>query len=117
VEAKPNIESVETIDASGEIIMNAINKIVAVQDDTNVCADIKGFDFNNYNEVDIALVRGFWLQHGVIRFRNANITDQQQVDFSAHFGEFVIHPKQYEDGNPGHQQCHEGRAPQWGHGQ
>ncbi|KKC31181.1 taurine catabolism dioxygenase TauD, partial [Devosia psychrophila] len=74
------------------------NKITAVQHDSNVCADIRGFDFNHYTADDIATVREFWLQYGVIRFRDANINDQQQVDFSTHFGEFVIHPKQLQEG-------------------
>ena len=78
--------------------MDVKSRIRAVQHDSNVCADIEGFDFDNYDEVDIALVRSFWLQYGVIRFREANISDQQQVDFSRHFGEFVIHPKQLQEG-------------------
>jgi taurine dioxygenase len=73
-------------------------KITAVQRDDNVCADIEGFDFDDYDATDIAVVRALWLQHGVVRFRNADISDQQQVEFSAHFGEFVIHPKQLQEG-------------------
>ncbi|MFK4808633.1 TauD/TfdA dioxygenase family protein [Devosia sp. ZW T5_3] len=78
--------------------MRTKTKITAVQHDSNVCADIQGFDFNDYTADDIATVRDFWLQYGVIRFRDANITDQQQVDFSSYFGEFVIHPKQLQEG-------------------
>src|SRR5690554_3685930 len=78
-------------------------KISSIQHDTNVCADIEGFDFENYTAQDIAQVRQLWLEHGVIRFRRANITDAQQVEFSAHFGEFVIHPKQLQEGgHPSH---------------
>ncbi|NGO66035.1 TauD/TfdA family dioxygenase [Rhizobium daejeonense] len=72
--------------------------ISAVQKDTNVCADIEGFDFASYDERDIAEIRRLWLQHGVLRFKQANITDEQQVRFSRHFGEFVIHPKQLQEG-------------------
>ena len=39
-----------------------------------------------------------WLKYGVIRFRATRITDQEQVKFSRHFGEFVIHPKQFQEG-------------------
>ncbi|WMT92576.1 TauD/TfdA family dioxygenase [Pelagibacterium sp. H642] len=74
------------------------NRIKSVQHESNVCADIEGFDFNSYSSDDIAIVRQLWLQHGVIRFRDANISDAQQVDFSRHFGEFVIHPKQLQEG-------------------
>src|SRR5690606_2675717 len=64
----------------------------------NVCVDIEGFNFTNYDAGDIAAIREFWLQYGVIRFRDANISDQRQVEFSTHFGEFVIHPKQLQEG-------------------
>jgi taurine dioxygenase len=74
------------------------NRITATQHDSNVCADIDDFDFANYTAEDIASVRRIWLQHGVIRFRRANISDAQQVEFSGHFGEFVIHPKQLQEG-------------------
>lgn len=73
-------------------------KIAAVQHSSNVCADIEGFDFENYDAKDIATVRNYWLQYGVIRFREANITDKQQVAFSRNFGDFVIHPKQLQEG-------------------
>jgi taurine dioxygenase len=73
-------------------------RMSAVQTGNNVCADIVGFDFNDYDATDIAGVRKYWLEHGVIRFRDANITDAQQVAFSRHFGEFVIHPKQLQEG-------------------
>jgi taurine dioxygenase len=63
-----------------------------------VAADIEGFDFSNYDEHDIAEVRKCWLKYGVIRFRETRITDQDQVAFSRHFGEFVIHPKQFQEG-------------------
>lgn len=73
-------------------------KITAVQDSSNVCADIIGFDFNDYNDRDIAEVRKYWLQYGVLRFKKTDITDEQHIDFSRHFGEFVIHPKQHQEG-------------------
>ena len=61
-------------------------RLRAVQHDSNVCADIEGFDFNNYDDNDITEVRRFWLQYGVIRFKRTRITDEQQVKFSRHFG-------------------------------
>ena len=74
------------------------NRIKSVQHESKVCADIEGFDFNAYSSDDIAIVHRLWLEHGVIRFRRANISDAQQVEFSRHFGEFVIHPKQLQEG-------------------
>ncbi|MDM9649189.1 TauD/TfdA family dioxygenase [Rhizobium sp. S163] len=78
-------------------------KITAIQHDSNVCADIVGFDFDRYDEQDIKEIRRYWLQYGVIRFKHTRITDDQQVKFSRHFGEFVIHPKQLQEGgHPSH---------------
>ena len=80
-------------------------RVRAVQNGSNVCADIEGFDFSNYTAADIKAVRAYWLQYGVLRFRKANITDKQQVEFSAHFGDFVIHPKQLQEGgHPTHKE-------------
>ena len=73
-------------------------RITAVQHSSNVCADIEGFDFDDYDVQDIAQVRRLWLQYGVIRFKKTNISDAQQVKFSRNFGEFVIHPKQLQEG-------------------
>ncbi|WP_087002116.1 TauD/TfdA dioxygenase family protein [Rhizobium sullae] len=73
-------------------------KVSAVQNSSNVCANIVGFDFSNYHDREIAAIRSYWLQYGVVRFRAAHITDQQQADFSRHFGDFVIHPKQLQEG-------------------
>jgi taurine dioxygenase len=70
----------------------------AEQNASNVCADIDGFDFENYDDRDIARIRELWLQHGVLRFKRSKMTDAQQVRFSRNFGEFVIHPKQLQEG-------------------
>jgi taurine dioxygenase len=70
----------------------------AEQNASNVCADIDGFDFENYDDRDIARIRELWLQHGVLRFKRSRMTDAQQVRFSRNFGEFVIHPKQLQEG-------------------
>jgi taurine dioxygenase len=78
-------------------------RLQAVQHDSNVCADIEGFDFDDYDTRDIEDLRRFWLQYGVLRFKKTKISDAQQVAFSRHFGEFVIHPKQLQEGgHPSH---------------
>ncbi|MCJ8521147.1 taurine dioxygenase [Pseudorhizobium tarimense] len=81
------------------------NRVSIVQDGNNVCADVVGFDFDAYDENDIAQVRKYWLQYGVLRFRHASVTDEQQITFSRHFGDFVIHPKQLQEGgHPRHKE-------------
>ena len=80
-------------------------RLRAVQHESNVCADIEGFDFDNYTQQDIDEVRRYWLQHGVLRFQKTSMSDAQQVAFSRHFGEFVIHPKQLQEGgHPTHKE-------------
>ncbi len=80
-------------------------RLRAVQHESNVCADIEGFDFDNYTQKDIDELRRYWLQHGVLRFKKTSMTDAQQVTFSRHFGEFVIHPKQLQEGgHPTHKE-------------
>lgn len=73
-------------------------RVTAIALDDGVAADIEGFDFSSYDEGDIAEIRKAWLKYGVIRFKGTRITDQDQVKFSRHFGEFVIHPKQFTEG-------------------
>lgn len=73
-------------------------KIHATQNSTNVCAEIDGFDFHAYDDRDIAELRRLWLEFGVLRFKRTRISDADQVRFSRHFGEFVIHPKQLQEG-------------------
>ncbi|WP_104667824.1 TauD/TfdA dioxygenase family protein [Ensifer adhaerens] len=80
-------------------------RLIAVQHESNVCADIEGFDFDNYSQQDIEDVRRYWLQYGVLRFKTTSMSDEQQVAFSRHFGEFVIHPKQLQEGgHPTHKE-------------
>jgi taurine dioxygenase len=73
-------------------------KITTVENGSSVCADVVGFDFNNYDAADVAEVRKIWLQYGVLRFREINISDEQHIAFSRHFGKAVIHPKQLQEG-------------------
>ncbi|MBC2774929.1 TauD/TfdA family dioxygenase [Rhizobium sp. AQ_MP] len=73
-------------------------KIHATQNSTNVCAEVEGFDFQNYDDRDIAELRRLWLEYGVLRFKRTQISDADQVRFSRHFGDFVIHPKQLQEG-------------------
>jgi len=78
--------------------MTVKQRVSAATLDDGAAADIEGFDFSSYDAHDIAEVRKIWLKFGVIRFKGTRITDQEQVKFSRHFGEFVIHPKQFQEG-------------------
>ncbi|MGH8811554.1 MAG: TauD/TfdA dioxygenase family protein [Advenella sp.] len=81
------------------------NRFSVVPLDGNVCADIVGFDFGDYDQSGIAQLRKHWLDYGVLRFRDTNMNDNQHVAFSRHFGRFVIHPKQLQEGgHPTHKE-------------
>jgi taurine dioxygenase len=64
-------------------------------------ADIVGFPFHDFDAGDVAAVRRAWLDHAVVRFRDTAIDDATQVRFSAGLGEFVIHPRQLQQGAHG----------------
>lgn len=74
--------------------MTTQEKVSVIPDHSGVCADIEGFDFEDFDADDIHEIRNKWLEFGVIRLKNTNITDDKQVIFSKYFGDFVIHPKQ-----------------------
>ncbi|GAB4183595.1 MAG: TauD/TfdA family dioxygenase [Thalassobaculales bacterium] len=61
-------------------------------------ADILGFPWADFTAADIADARRAWLDHLVVRFRDTGIDDATQVRFSAGLGEFVIHPRQMQQG-------------------
>jgi alpha-ketoglutarate-dependent taurine dioxygenase len=71
-------------------------KVQAIPDNTGICADIEGYDFTDADA--IRDIRRIWLAHGVVRFKQAKISDLEQINFSRYFGDFVIHPKQKEEG-------------------
>lgn len=82
-------------------------RLTAVPDRTGVCADIEGFDFRRYEADDIAQVRAIWLEHGVVRFKRTDITDEEQVEFSRQFGDLIFHPKQKLAQEGAHPTCRE----------
>lgn len=57
-------------------------------------ADIVGLSFADPAPEDIALVRQAWLRYGVLRFRGYDFGDEEHLRFTAHFGDFVLHPRQ-----------------------
>ncbi len=44
------------------------------------------------SEAALAEIRAAWGEHLVLIFRDQNLTDQQQYDFSANFGPMIPHP-------------------------
>jgi taurine dioxygenase len=78
--------------------MTVLERLAITPFDHGPGADIEGFDFRALDAVSIEAVRTHWLKHGVLRFKRTDITDEDQLAFSRRFGEFVIHPKQAEEG-------------------
>ena len=74
--------------------------------ETGFGADIIGFDFHTLDEHQVAAVRSAWLEHGVVRFRGYQISDEQQMRFTSMLGEFVKHPRQLK-GEEGAHPTHE----------
>lgn len=66
--------------------------------DAPLGADVFGFPFADFTDDDIARMRKAWLDHQVLRFRDIDIDDEQQVRFSSKLGPFVIHPRQMQEG-------------------
>ena len=59
----------------------------------NVGVEVSGFDIND--SIDDAMkgeLRNLWLEHGVLLFRNQDITPQKQIEFSRIFGPLEMHP-------------------------
>ena len=56
-------------------------------------AEIHGLDTGKpIDEGERKLVHDALMEHGVIVFRNQDITREQQADFAANFGELTVHP-------------------------
>lgn len=61
-------------------------------------ADVEGFPFADFTDLDIADVRSAWAEHLVLRFRDCGLDDAMQIRFAAQFGPPVIHPRQLQQG-------------------
>lgn len=72
------------------------SQAIVVQPSSNgLGADILGFDFETLPPAQVAALRAAWLQHGVVRFRGYEITDEQQIAFTYALGDIVKHPRQF----------------------
>jgi len=68
-------------------------------------ADIVGFPWDDFDGEDVAAARRAWLDHSVVRFRDTAMDDETQIRFSGFLGEFVIHPRQMQQGaHKGHRE-------------
>lgn len=80
-------------------------RLVATPHESGVGADITGFDFAALEAREVAELKQLWLQYGLLRFRRSGIDDAQHIAFSRLFGDFVIHPKQLQEGgHPTHKE-------------
>jgi len=80
-------------------------RLVATPNESGVGADITGFDFAALEPRQAAELKQLWLQYGLLRFRRSGIDDAQHIAFSRLFGDFVIHPKQLQEGgHPTHKE-------------
>lgn len=70
------------------------SSLEAITFEDGIGADIVGFDFDNIDEAQVAQLRSIWLQHGVVRFRGYQISDEQHMLLTSMLGEFVKHPRQ-----------------------
>ena len=62
-------------------------------------ADVFGFPFKDFTAAEFATMRASWARHQVLRFRGIEISDEDQIRFSRQLGEFVIHPRQLQEGS------------------
>ena len=69
--------------------------------DAPLGADVFGFPFADFTDAEFAAMHRAWMDHSVLRFREIDITDDEQIRFSARLGPFVIHPRQLQEGQHG----------------
>ena len=59
----------------------------------NVGVDVSGFDINDpITDALQAELKALWHEHGIMLFRNQDITPQKQIEFSRIFGTLALHP-------------------------
>lgn len=59
----------------------------------NVGVEISGFDINApFDEALQAELKALWYEHGILLFRDQDITPQRQIEFSRLFGPLEMHP-------------------------
>ena len=56
----------------------------------HVGAEISGVDLNDLDDGTVAEIRQVWLDHGVVFFRDQELTDASHVALAERFGEVVV---------------------------
>ena len=78
--------------------MTVKQRVSAAALDDGVAADIEGFDFQATTRTTSRRCASSGWSMASCASEATRITDPEQVKFSRHFGEFVIHPKQFQEG-------------------
>ena len=65
-------------------------------------AEVQGVDLAELNDAAFARIRGAFLEHQVLFFRDQNLSRDQHKDFGQRFGELHIHPFDQQLKNEGH---------------
>jgi taurine dioxygenase len=86
----------DTIERSGETIRFTVTPTGGA-----LGADVLGFPFSDFSDAEFLAMRRAWADHAVLRFRNIDISDDEQIRFSGKLGPFVIHPRQMQQGAHG----------------
>ncbi len=73
-------------------------KVIAKEVVKDFVGQIDDFPFDTIDEQVIRELRAAWTQYPVMRFRNVDIGDREQVAFSRMLGAPVIHPRQLQQG-------------------
>ncbi len=59
----------------------------------NVGIEVRGFDLNKpIDDKQGRELRDLWLEHGIVLFREQDITPERQIEFSRLFGPLAMHP-------------------------
>ncbi|MGI9286084.1 MAG: TauD/TfdA dioxygenase family protein, partial [Pseudomonadales bacterium] len=59
----------------------------------NVGVEVSGFDINEPISDDLKTeLKALWYEHGILLFRNQDITPEKQIEFSRIFGPLEMHP-------------------------
>lgn len=83
-----------TASATATKARQAETSLEIVPSNTGFGVDILGFDFERLDARQVEELRAAWLDHGVVRFRGYQISDEQHVRLTGKLGEFVKHPRQ-----------------------
>ena len=73
---------------------SSTSRVTVVPSGKALGAEIQGVDLRAVNADDFASIHHAWLHHSVLLFRNQNLTDNDLIVFSKHFGNLDLAPIQ-----------------------